>query len=284
VEVVCNTASGGVGPDAPEQLEQTFADFGIAAHVCAPRAGELADCLRAAIDSSPDLLVVLAGDGTIRAAAELCGPDGPTIAPLPGGTMNLLPHAIYGPRTWRDALGLALSKGAPQMLGGGEVDGRCFLCGAILGTAALWQPAREAVRHGKIRIALARADRALRRAFTGRLRYTLDAGPRCKAGALGFICPVVSRVLTDRSAVLEAAAFDLNSAADVVNLGLHALIDDWRHARGVETVGCETARVWSAEDIPAILDGEAVRLPAAAEVRFRPAVAKVLRPPQELGA
>jgi diacylglycerol kinase family enzyme len=281
VEAVVNVTSGGVGPDAPADVQKVFADFGIAARVWAPPAEDLTKRLRSAIDAGPDLLVVLAGDGTIRTAAEMCGAGGPVIAPLPGGTMNLLPRAIYGARAWPDALGAALRQGEPRMLGGGEVEGRNFLCGAILGAAALWQPAREAVRYGKVRLAWLRAQKALGRAFTGRLRYRLDGGPRRKAGALSFICPVVSRALPATTPALEAAAFDLGGAGDLLDLGIHALIDDWRNARAVEAERCQVARVWSAQGIPAILDGEAVRLQAGAEVRFRPEVVRVLGPPQE---
>ena len=33
------------------------------------------------------------------------------LAPLPGGTMNMLPHAIYGAQPWEDALITALLEG-----------------------------------------------------------------------------------------------------------------------------------------------------------------------------
>src|SRR5579864_3157555 len=122
VEVVANVASGGVGLEAPAEIERIFSDHGVVAHVCAPHAPDLGDCLRAAVDAAPDLLVLLAGDGTVRAAAELCGPDGPVIAPLPGGTMNMLPHAVYGPRPWPEALVAALTAGETRLLGGGEVE------------------------------------------------------------------------------------------------------------------------------------------------------------------
>ena len=120
--------------------------------------------LRAAVDAAPDLLIVLAGDGTARAAAELCGPDGPMIAPLPGGTMNMLPHAIYGVRPWQAALRLALEHGYEQPIGGGEVEGYRFMVAGIFGSPALWAPAREAARHGQPKLAFLRARRALRRA------------------------------------------------------------------------------------------------------------------------
>ena len=53
-----------------------------------------AAAVRAAVDAAPDLLIVLAGDGTARLAAELCGLDGPLVAPMAGGTLNMLPHAL----------------------------------------------------------------------------------------------------------------------------------------------------------------------------------------------
>jgi diacylglycerol kinase family enzyme len=281
VEVVANVASGGVVPDAPEEIEKIFAEHGVAAHVCAPHGADLVHCLRAAIDSAPDLLVLLAGDGTVRAAAELCGPDGPLIVPLPGGTMNMLPHAVYGDRDWQGALGLALARGEIRMLSGGEVEGRRFLAAAVLGSPALWGPAREAARFGRTRLAWRRAQEAMRRAFTGRLRYALDSGPRRKAGALSLLTPTVSRALDEDEPALEAAILDLKGAADVVSLGFHALIGDWREAPVVEASRCRVARVWAAERIPAVLDGEAVRLDASADVVYRPDVVRVLAPPRE---
>lgn len=282
VEVVANIASGGVAPDAPDEIEKIFSDFGVKAHVCAPSTDNLTNCLRAAVDAGPDLLAVLAGDGTVRAAAELCGPDGPVIAPLPGGTMNMLPHAVYGLRSWQAALTAALAEGEERMLGGGEVEGRRFLVAAILGSPALWGPAREAARYGKAKLALLRAQRALRRAFTGRLRYSLDGGRRDRAVGLSFLCPLISRALDEEAPELEAAILDLQKLRDVVSLGFHALTGDWRQAPAVEARPCRIARVWASERIPAILDGEAVRLSRSATVAFRPDVVRVLSLPKAL--
>jgi len=279
---VANVAAGGVGPDAPAEIEKIFADHGVAAHVCAPSTDDLTNCLRGAVDAGPDLLVVLAGDGTVRAAAELCGPSGPMIAPLPGGTMNMLPHAVYGVRSWQDALSAALADGEEAMLGGGEVEGHRFLVAAILGTPALWAPAREAARYGQVRLAWLRARRAFSRAFSGRLRYALDDGPRGRAAALSFLCPAISRALDEDHPALEAAVLDLKGAADVLSLGFHALVGDWRNAPAVAATPCQLARVWAAEGVPAILDGEAVRLRTAAQVRYDPNVVRVLRLPKEL--
>ena len=124
-----------------------------------------------------------------------CGPEGPIIAPLPGGTMNMLPLAIYGVaflagRPERPPWPRASS--ADRRRRGG---GRRFLVAAMLGAPALWAPAREAARYRQAQARLVRARRAIRRAFSGRLRYTLDGGPREKAEALMFMCPLTSRAL-----------------------------------------------------------------------------------------
>jgi diacylglycerol kinase family enzyme len=282
VEVVANIASGGVSPEAPDDIARIFADHGIDANVRAPKAQELASSLRAAVGAAPDLLVLLAGDGTVRAAAELCGPTGPVIAPLPGGTMNLLAHALYGPRAWQDALRAALARGETQLLGGGDIDGRMFLVAAILGSPALWAPAREAARYGQLRLALHRALRALRRAFTGRLRYVLDGARRDKAAALSFLTPLISRALDSDAMALEAAILDLQGAVDVVSLGFYALIGDWRAAPVVEAIQCRRARVWASERIPAILDGEAVQLGSVTMAAYRPDIVRVLALPKDV--
>jgi diacylglycerol kinase family enzyme len=248
--------------------------------VRAPAVADIAAELRAAVATGPDLLVILAGDGTARAAAELAGPDGPMIAPLPGGTMNMLPHAVYGARPWKEALRLALEGGVERPLGGGQVEGHRFLVAAILGPPALWAPAREAARHGKARLALARARRALSRAFTGRLRYSLDGGEREKAEALVLMCPIASKVMRDEAAALEAAALNIHGAGEAVRLGINAIVRDWRADPAVEDRPCRVARVWSAQAIPALLDGEIVRLPPLTAINFEPRICRVLALPK----
>jgi diacylglycerol kinase family enzyme len=279
--VVVNLASGSVGPDAAEEIAHQLADHGIRANVHTPAPAELIDRLKASIAEGPDLLITLAGDGTVRAVAELCGPDGPMIAPLPGGTMNMLPHAVYGERPWPEALEIALTDGRERDLGGGCIDGHRFLCAAILGSPARLAAAREAVRERKLLLAWARAKRAVRRAFTGRLRYRFDDRAPGKAEAVFLICPIASKAMHAEDPVLEAAALDIQRAGEIFRLGMNALVRDWRADPSVEDKTCKTARVWSARPIPAILDGETVTLPAVTEIRFEPKICRVLTPPRD---
>jgi diacylglycerol kinase family enzyme len=275
VEIIANIASGSVGPDAPAQAEKILAEHGVSGSVHTPGA-DLNACLRSVIDSDPDAVFILAGDGTARAAAEMAGPDGPPVAPLPGGTMNMLPRAFYGDRSWQDALIACLEGGQPRMVSGGEVAGRPFYVAAILGSPALWADAREAVRAGKLDLAVMRAQRAVRRAFSGRLRLSLDGRPTQKTEALTLMCPLVSTVLAEDERALEAAALNPSSVADVFRLGVSAVTGSWRDDPSVSMGRCRIGKVWAGGRIPAILDGEPMRLDPEVQIRFRPKAFRAL--------
>lgn len=284
VEAVVNAASGSVGPGAAADLERTLGEAGLEFHVADCQPSEIADALRRAVDARPDLLIVLAGDGTARLAGELCGRDGPLVAPLPGGTMNMLPHAVYGDVPWRRALEQTLAEGVERPISGGEVDGRPFYVAAILGAPALWAPAREALRAGKLKLAFLRARRALTRAFKGRLRFALDGGGEHKAEALTLMCPLVSRAMSEQDA-LEASALDPKGAGEAFRLGARTLLSDilgdWRKDPAVTVSKCRAARVRAHGRIPVILDGEPHRLDGDVQVRFVREAFRAFAPPAE---
>lgn len=277
VRAVVNPASGSVGPGAAERLQGIVDGFGLDAEVVEVTPGSLEDDLRAAIAAKPDLLIVLAGDGTIRAAGELCGPDGPLLAPLPGGTMNMFPKALYGTVDWEKALNEALSEGVERNICGGEVDGNAFYCAAILGHPALWAEAREAIREKKLTLAWRRAVKAMRRAFTGRLRYRLDGKFFDRAEAMAFITPLISKKMSDEAA-LEAATMDPQGALDAFRMAFNYVARDWRDDPAVQTRLIRTAVLESRRPIPAILDGEPLRLGRRATVRFTPKAFRALAP------
>jgi len=258
-------------------LREIGAEFDLAIEVVeAPPASILA-ALGAAIRSKPDLLIVLAGDGTAALAAELCGMEGPWVAPLAGGTMNMLPHALYGRRPWPDALRETLAHGRPQVVACGLVAGRPFYVAAILGAPALWAHAREAVRRGRLRLAFLRARHALAHTFSGRLRFTLDGREQRKAQALTLMCPLVSRAINGQQA-LEAAALDPRGATDAFRLGFSTLFGGWRQDASVRVELCTTGKAWARGRIPAILDGEPHRLESPVAIQFQAAGFRAFAP------
>jgi len=271
VIVLVNPQSGGVGPNAAQEAEAILSDYACEASVVALDSGQFDAQVQAALDARPDVLFVLAGDGTAGTIASRAGPDGPLIAPLPGGTMNMLPKALYGTADWKAALKLALEEGAPQCVAGGEIsDGqvtKAFYCAAILGSPALWAPAREAVRDGKLKLAWMYGRRALRRAFSGKMRFSLDGKADRKAEALVLISPMISRAM-DGNTGLEAAAMNPADATQVFRLAAHAVFNDWRHDPSVTTKAIQRASIHARSRIPAVIDGEPILLTHQAKVKF----------------
>jgi diacylglycerol kinase family enzyme len=272
---VVNPASGGVRPGAAGELAALFAELGLDGRVSELAPGKFEAVVRAAIAAGPDLIVALGGDGTARLVAEACGPTGPLVAPLSGGTMSKLAHALYGANPWRQALAEALARGEPRWMPGGEVGGRAFYCSAVLGSPALWARAREAIRARRPGRAWRRALVASHNAFLPRLGYELGADVG-HGQAIGLICPTVSRALEDDEGALEAAVLDLRDARAGVRLALSSLFGDWRADPDVTVRQCVSGRAWARGPIPTMLDGEFFRLGARLDIRFRPRAFRAL--------
>ena len=277
VVLLYNPLSGSVGPKVEAEAREIFADYDIEADLQLLD-GDFGAAIAAAFEGGPDAVFVLAGDGTARAVAAAASADGPLIAPLPGGTMNMLPKALYGTADWKAALRSALEEGEPQFVSGGRVNAdEPFYCAAILGAPALWAPAREAMRTGKLRLAWAYARRALKRAFSGRIRYSLDGARRKRAEALVLISPMISKAMEEPTG-LEAAAMDPGDAAEAFRMAAHALFGDWRHDPAVSTRPARRIAVGARSRIPAVIDGEPILLDREAMVTFLPKAFRALAP------
>jgi diacylglycerol kinase family enzyme len=285
VEAVVNPLSGSVGPDAIGELEQILSEYGLKARIQSLEDADFEAVISSAVDAGPDLLIVLAGDGTACAAASRCGPEGPLVAPLAGGTMNMLPHALYGPKSWQEGLRDTLETGVVRPVSGGSVDGHYFYVAAILGAPALWARAREAVREGNLKRAVAWGRNAWRRAFCRTLRFRLDGGGAHKADALTLLCPLVSKAMDDKDKALEAAAIDPRGAADAFRLALRTAAAeiterfDWRSDASVETTRCRSGVAWAPGAIPGLCDGETIKLGRTARIEFRDTAFRALAPP-----
>jgi diacylglycerol kinase family enzyme len=285
VGALVNPLSGSVGPKATTELDAILAEYGLRAKVQSLEGEDFDAAIAAAVDEAPDLLIVLAGDGTACAAATRCGEDGPLVAPLAGGTMNMLPHALYGPKPWQEGLRDALEEGVVRPVSGGVVGGHFFYVAAILGSPALWAKAREAMREGRLKMAVAWARNAYRRAFSRSLYFALDSGVRRKADALTLLCPLVSKAMDDDDRALEAAALDPRGAGDAFRLAFRTAASevtdrfDWRDDPSVEMTRCRKGRAWAPGSIPAICDGEPKRMPRNVEIDFRQTAFKALAPP-----
>ena len=277
VIVLVNPLSGSTGARAVDEARAIMADYDCTSEVIELVGTTLNEQVEAALARKPDVLFVLAGDGTARAVASKVGPDGPLVAPLPGGTMNMLPKALYGTTDWKVAIREALETGSVQCVSGGEVEGEAFYCAGIFGSPALWAPAREAMRTGKLSLAWTYARRALRRAFSGKIRVELDGGKMRRIEALALISPTISRAL-ENPVGLEAASMNPLDASEAFRLAATALFSDWRQDPSVATQPARQIRIRARSRIPAVLDGEPTLLAAETTVRFIPQAFRALTP------
>ena len=215
-----------------------------------------------------EVLIVLGGDGTIRTAAEVCAERGPYLIPLPGGTMNMLPRALYGDVSWEDPLENTLTAPSAKVLSGGRVADKQFFVAAIVGAPTLWAEARESIREGALIDAIEKGSVAFQNMFETKVQYLISEKIKGDAEAVALICPLISEEMSDSEQALEAAVVDVENAAEVIGLATAAAFGKWRDDRNILLTKTKRVGVQSSKDIPAILDGERVNLGSSAEIDF----------------
>ena len=202
-----------------------------------------------------DVVIVLGGDGTARSVAELAPRDGPPLILLPGGTLNILPHALYGDLSWRDALKAAFERGVPMHLPLGRANGHAFYIAAIFGAPTLLARAREAVREGNYLTALRRFRHAAARMFSHKINGRTGEKKRfSKVDAVGVLLPSYSGELEGEG--LEWVRLNTDGLVDFARVGLRGLSDAWRADASIRIDVTKSGEVKSTGIIPATLDGE----------------------------
>jgi hypothetical protein len=171
---------------------------------------KLSGRLRKPETHKPEVLVVLGGDGTIRTAVEACAGTGTYFLPLPGGTLNVLPRALYGDSPWQEALKETLANPLTKELSGGRVRRNVFFVAAVVGAPGLWMEAREAICEGDILNALAKAGVAFEAMFGTTIQY--------------FISPRVS----GKAEVVAVAALLCRNNCAIQSRRLKPLLSMWR--------------------------------------------------------
>ena len=225
-----------------------------------------------------EVLIVLAGDGTIRTAAEACAEKESYLIPLPGGTMNMLPRALYGDVAWEESLENTLAAPSLKVLSGGRIAGEQFLIAAIIGAPALLVEPRESMREGNIVDAIEKGSAAFRKMFETKIQYLISGEMKGEAEAVALICPLISEQMSDSEQALEAAVIDVESATEMIGLVSTAAFGKWRDDRNILLTKTKRVDVQSSEDIPATLDGERVNLGRSAEIDFVSRALTVLVP------
>ena len=279
VGVVINTSSGGFDSESEQKILSILTRAGIVEpKVWCDSADAMTRSLVEATGQNLDVLIVFGGDGTIRTAAEACAEKGLYFIPLPGGTMNMLPRALYGDVAWEETLKNTLTAPSPKMLSGGRIAGKQFLIAAIVGAPALWTQPSESMREGNIADAIKKGSVAFRRMFEVKVQYLISGGAKGETEAVALICPLVSEEMSDSEQALEAAIIDVESAAEVIGLATTAAFGKWRDDRNILLTKTKRVNVQSTKEIPATLDGEKINLGRSAEIDFVSRALTVLVP------
>ncbi len=283
IAVVINTASGSSTEHSAEEIEEILSEHGLAAtRIWCVSSEELAKAFSEVRESGADVLIVLGGDGTIRSAAAQCTSEGPLLVPLPGGTMNILPKALYGNQSWKEVLRAVLADPSVKAVSGGQVEGERFYISAICGAPALWANAREAVRAQNIGDALKHGKIALENMFASKITYHFNDLNDGTAEALTVTCPLVSSALEEDRKVFEAAVIDVNHAREVLELFTAAAFGQWRDSENVATIRTPSVTISAEQKIPIILDGETIDAGNEAHIEFIPEAFQALVPAHEI--
>ena len=279
VAAIINISSGGCDSESEAEMLQILERAGVT-H-CKTWCGASDQIERGFVEAAthkPEVLVVLGGDGTIRTAAEVCIKTGTYLIPLPGGTLNVLPRALYGDSSWQEALHETLANPSTKELSGGRVGDKIFFVAAVVGAPGLWMEAREAIREGEILNAVRKAGVAFEAMFDTTIGYFISPEVSGKAEAVAIICPLVSEQLSDSEQTLEAAAIDVENATELLGLATAAAFGKWRDHESVTLTKTHQVTVRSKKDIPLFLDGERVKVGNEAEISFAPRAVNVIVP------
>lgn len=277
VAAIINTSSGGCDAESETEMLEILKDAGMTN--CKTWCGESKQIERAFAEAAtyePKLLVVLGGDGTIRTAAEACTGADTCLLPLPGGTLNMLPRALYGNTPWQEALKKTLVKPTTKALSGGRVGNKLFFVAALVGAPALWIETRESIREGDIVDVVEKGVVAFRTMFDTKVQYSISPELNGEAEVVAVICPLVSEEMSESEQAFEAAAIDVANAGELLGLATAAAFGRWRDDKSVRLTRTRQVTVQSSRDIPLFLDGERVKMSKKAEISFVPSAVNAI--------
>jgi diacylglycerol kinase family enzyme len=279
VGVVINTSSGGCNSESEAEMLDVLSCAGVTNHkTWCLESDQIESALAQAARHKPNMLVVLGGDGTIRSAAKACSGTDTYLVPLPGGTLNMLARALYGHVSWQEALKNTFAAPATRMLSGGRTGNELFFVAAMVGAPALWMEARESLRDRDVIDAAQKGAVALQSMFNKKIRYSISSETRGEAEILAIVCPLVSEEMSGAEQALEAAAVDVENAAQLLGLATAAAFGKWRDDKRVRLTKARHITVQSDSDIPLFLDGERVSVGKKAEISFVPNAVNVVVP------
>lgn len=297
VVVVMNESAGRASSDTDserDEIEQTFADLGVAATVARLRPTEMAEKIGLfwADHPRPDAIVVAGGDGTINCAANAVAGTDVVLGVVPTGTFNHFAKDIGMPVEVEAAV-RALVDATPRRVDVGEVNGRLFVNNSVIGVYPEMVAIRDKLRSrhgwGKVRAVPVAGLSVLRSFPTHRVDITApgDVGRRRLRTPMVFVGNGIydssARGVPRRTSLL-GGCLGVGIATTTGRTGLlRAALRSVRKGQpeDTEVEVIELAELTISANVARMkvaLDGEVFKLKLPLEYRSRPQALRVLVP------
>ena len=255
--MITNPSSGSASEVKCAAIEAIFEEKGLelAGRTTFPEEGmpSVEDLIAAKVDT----VVLFAGDGTVNAAA--CKYDkwhGKALI-LPGGTMNVLAKRLHGDIDPHDIVHAAHEKPVLRAMPFVESGPHRAFCALIIGPAAAWAGAREAVRYRHFK----RLIRAVRVAWarTWSRGVTLYDGTRKRRDYKALL-------IAPEDGWLKITAFSADNFRETLRLGWEWLMGNIHNAPTVDDTRSAHVTVTGRRALHALFDGEEVKLACPARI------------------
>jgi hypothetical protein len=255
---ISNTSSGSADEEKCAAIEEIFRERRLTlagrTHFPdepLPTPDQLAGC-------RADTVVLFAGDGTINAATSALKDWDGALLILPGGTMNLLAKLLHDSLDPKAIICAAHDDDRRVALPFVASGDERALVGAIIGPAAAWARAREAVRKHH----LSRLPRALALAW----RRTVSKGVRVD-GVPGCDKPAQAIFVAPAGTMLDVTPVAASDGRAIASLGWAWLTGDWLAQGSALKRQVERFTIGGDRPTPVLFDGEPLTLAPGSEVR-----------------
>lgn len=255
--MITNPASGSATPEKCDAIEAIFAERGMELVKRTNFPDDDMPTVDDLVAAKVDTVVLFAGDGTVNFAA--CRYDkwqGEALI-LPGGTMNVLAKRLHGEAEPHDIVHAAHERGVARPLPFVESGPHRAFCALIVGPAAAWAGAREAVRYRRVKRLLRAAKVAWKRTWSRGVTL-FDGRKRTGHHKALLIAP--------EDGWLRVTAFSPQTVREALRLGWGFIRGNWQNAGSVDDTRSAHVTVSGGNSIHALFDGEAVQLPSPASI------------------
>ena len=262
--IVLTNLSSSSSTDISAPLQSIFDRYGYEPPtILVGQSGDMGEMLTQMRAAKGDLLIAYGGDGTAAAVAAIGREQKVPFLALPGGTMNMLMHGLYGSDVWDTCLmsGLACAKARPMASGlvqDSQGQTGTFLVGAIFGQPTKMNEAREELRNGQVMEAAKGAvDAMFTKAKASQLSINAqdhDFQDR-RFDLINVTCPFMDGDALDPDR-LDVTLIETISGGNAVSLGWSAIRGSLKQNNAVDGFKTTSFKLAADKTIDALLDGE----------------------------